>query len=561
MYLRHQFWPTVLFFVFIMISSSVAFSLTSERVENEPQRGQIIRDTLDSEADNQPQSRATLGTVVNTGKRGRFLRVLCDQDGDIHLCYWRNYAIYYYRQHNGIWQSEIMVSGSDSADGRHYPDFAIEEDGRAHFIWNVGSILNKIRYNSYNDGTWSGMVTLITTSSSGNPAVCRPAITVCPNGTVYVSSQHDDATTGTQYLFWAMKSPGGAWQTPADHICFQSGTMPYKPSMDCGSNNYPVVLFSHFNNSYLGYNQSTGVGPDYWPNVIDPTGSMPGIPDGTDIFIDHNNHAHITWIQWVAGGPDFSKIGYNYRNGPNYNSPWSTYRTLYQQNDIVIDEVTVPDPRVAANVAGAICVVYGHFVNTSNCTVRYILKEPGQAWPTYSYPEDVPPKINDTALQSYASVCVDPVTDDFIVAWEENPANNPGNVYYRRIMLTQTLDPPVLTAANYFNGKIYLNWTAPSDPQGTLDHYNLYRSVDSGPFSVITSTQDLFYIDADCWGGSTFAYKATSVDVIGRESAFSNTLEVYIEQVPTLSQAGLVILLLGLSVVLVRTRRLNLIKR
>lgn len=84
-----------------------------------------------------------------------------------------------------------------------------------------------------------------------------------------------------------------------------------------------------------------------------------------------------------------------------------------------------------------------------------------------------------------------------------------------------TATAPTLTATDQI-GSISLHWTGSAG--GEIDSYSLYRSASSGgTFSRIASdlpTGD--YQDTTVPVGTTFYYKATTVDSAGNESAFSN---------------------------------------
>jgi fibronectin type 3 domain-containing protein len=71
---------------------------------------------------------------------------------------------------------------------------------------------------------------------------------------------------------------------------------------------------------------------------------------------------------------------------------------------------------------------------------------------------------------------------------------------------------------------VALNWAASASPN--LAGYNIYRgSAASGPYSKMTSspTSGTSYTDSTVQAGQTYYYVATSVDISGNESAYSNS--------------------------------------
>ncbi|RSL17361.1 ASPM-SPD-2-Hydin domain-containing protein [Edaphobacter aggregans] len=78
--------------------------------------------------------------------------------------------------------------------------------------------------------------------------------------------------------------------------------------------------------------------------------------------------------------------------------------------------------------------------------------------------------------------------------------------------------------------EVYLNWDAPSSSPDPVAGYNIYRSISSGSFQLITASPDAqtAYVDSAVASGSTYSYLVKSVDYNGVESVPSNQITVTI---------------------------------
>ncbi|MBN2258194.1 MAG: hypothetical protein JW704_10270 [Anaerolineaceae bacterium] len=493
-----------------------------------------------------------LGPVQTLTQHGRFIQIKCDSDGDIHLCYFRDYNIYYLRQVNDVWQTERLVPGSDATtvNSSEYPGFDIDSNQNAYFVWGwqIGQH-TEIWYNKFvaaSNSFTSSSGELVIKDNYGDADVRRPTMTVCPNGRVFVATEADFS------IEWDWRESSGGWKNPTTTIQpYSYPQEPVFPCMACGTNNRPICIFSHFNQTYLDlgvsqFNSET----TSWSTPKSATLTwLDGITHSTHVAVDSSSIPHITWTEW-RNGVEFDRIGYNSRSGPNPNDAWNVYKYLYVETNMCTME-PVPASRVAVNSNGDICVIFGRY-KSGVSDVRYIFKAAGETWPVYT-PSNPPPKINTTARQGWAGICVDPTSNDMIVAWEENPQfSNIGPIHYRRIIsMPAVLPAPVLDAANHYNGKIYLNWSPPRDPNGILDYYQLYRQVDGGLWEKIDETSQEYYIDPDCWVGSEFTYMVRIIDTYDRSSPFSNSLSVVIQAVPALSLIASLILLGFVSLLLI----------
>lgn len=376
-----------------------------------------------------------LGDIVNTGKKGRFVSVAVDNDGDVHLCYWRDNTIFYHFQKNGVWQAEKTVSGSATQAGSgFYPHFVIDNLENAHFVWAV-SAGGPVKYNKYNASTdsWGTATNVITDIVSGSDTN-RCDICICPNQDLYVVAQSDWG------IRWNYKPSSGNWLNPTSFLYSipAGGSEPIFPQIACGSNNQPVSVFSNYFTGgtldNLAINQRNLTPPPDWRGPMSPE-ALDGKPNANSIFIDNNGNVHIAWIEWTSS-EQYNSIGYLKRNGSNFTSPWDSKLHIYNQPLIVAAD-PVPAPRVAVNSHGDVCIVFGRLAGSSIKEVMYLLKKSGEAWPQYSFPANTPPKIN-TGTQLYPGIAVNPNSEDFIVGWEDAPTSTQlGTVMFRSIHVPQ----------------------------------------------------------------------------------------------------------------------------
>lgn len=375
----------------------------------------------------------TLFAPHSTNVVGTFIQVKVDTDGDIHLCYWRGYQLFYLHQDNRVFQPEMLVNGADYI-GRDYPSFVVDADQNAHFAWQlVIPTHTEIWSSSYIKATksWTD-AELVIRDTFGDPDVRRPTMSICPNGDIFVASEADYS------IKYNWKPAGGSWQVPVNPgaciLSFSEPMEPVLPDLACGANNRPVCVFSHFNQDHLdlGFSQWED---GYWPLPMRPTQNwQSGITHSTSIAVDPELNPHFVWIEWREGGVHYDRIGYNYRNGPNFSSPWEQEKYIFVQSRITNVEMT-PAPRIAINSRGDICVIFGRLRDDAYeplHDVHFIFKAFDKDWPS---PYELPPRISDSAKQGFPAVTVDPSNDFFVMAWEDNPPSEHelGTVYYRKL--------------------------------------------------------------------------------------------------------------------------------
>ncbi len=81
--------------------------------------------------------------------------------------------------------------------------------------------------------------------------------------------------------------------------------------------------------------------------------------------------------------------------------------------------------------------------------------------------------------------------------------------------------PPELTAKVIAAGQIRLSWTASTDDIG-VDHYEVIRSFNNGPYTFIANSTIVEFIDNNVTTDTTYLYRVRAVDADGNTSAYSN---------------------------------------
>lgn len=77
-------------------------------------------------------------------------------------------------------------------------------------------------------------------------------------------------------------------------------------------------------------------------------------------------------------------------------------------------------------------------------------------------------------------------------------------------------------------GQVRLNWRAAHDPQGVYG-YEIFRAVNDGPFSHLTSSLTPSHVDEYALGGNRYRYYVRAYDFAGNRSAQTETVEAWIE--------------------------------
>ncbi len=77
------------------------------------------------------------------------------------------------------------------------------------------------------------------------------------------------------------------------------------------------------------------------------------------------------------------------------------------------------------------------------------------------------------------------------------------------------------------NGQVRLTWQAARDPQGVYG-YEIFRSVNKGPFVHLTSSMTPAHVDEYALAGNRYAYAVRAYDFAGNRSADSNTVEIFV---------------------------------
>ncbi|MBN2383348.1 hypothetical protein JXQ70_10735 [bacterium] len=372
----------------------------------------------------------------NTNMTGTFVQVRVHTDGDVHLCYWRGYSLFYLHEVDGVMQPELEVRGSVNGAGFEYPAFAIDVNENAHFAWGLIIPYHyQIVYTMYNAATkeWASPSVPIEDMGWGGNDTRRPFLTACPNGSVFVATESD------YRIKWNWRWIDGDWLRASNDVndtglFFDDPMEPVLPSLACGSNNRPVCVFSHFNqeNLDLGFSQWEDAG--YWPEPMRPTlGWQGGITHSTSIAMDSLNQPHFVWLEWRDGGVHYDRIGYNYRTGPNWDNDWAQERYIYYE-DAISNVEMAPTPRMAINDRGDILVIFGRLkeISTPIINVHYMFKAFDRDWPD---PHQRPPMILESASQAYPDVTVDPSNDFFVMAWENNlpESGGHGTIWFRKL--------------------------------------------------------------------------------------------------------------------------------
>jgi dimethylglycine catabolism A len=78
------------------------------------------------------------------------------------------------------------------------------------------------------------------------------------------------------------------------------------------------------------------------------------------------------------------------------------------------------------------------------------------------------------------------------------------------------------------NGQVRLTWRAAQDPQGVYG-YEIFRSVNDGPFVHLTSSLTTNHVDEYALAGNRYSYFLRAYDFAGNRSADSNTARIEIE--------------------------------
>lgn len=481
-----------------------------------------------------------LGPETDLNKVGEKLELEVEPDGDLHLSYKRGSEIFYLRQLDGQWESgerQVQGSNSNTYNSRWYPKLAVDSHGNAHFAW-ADPWLRYDYYNSFNASTggFTGL-TIVISDADGGGDTNRCDIAVDKDDAVFVVGQSD---WGIDYR---KKEFNGNWGP--ESILFRNvGDEPTFPAIAGSAVNddmYCVYTMDGWPTPGLQYNRWNG---STWLNPDRP-GATGGTccPNYNNVTVDGNGRPHIVWVIWT--NDEFSDMLYIFQRP---NGSWSNIQTLISQPDYFHcpqDECTIPQIAVAQN--GTVCIVYADG-NSNSSKVYYWLKEPGQDYFTGS-----PKRLTaNSSYQNYPALAV--YYNTFYAAWSDNRLG--GHMYMRTIEvepLPQELDPPTLLQAEVNNEKVYLAWEQ-DDPEGIRDYFTVYRQVDGGKVTPLVQTSLLYYTDEDFWYGSTFTYHVVSVDTYGRTSNASNSMNVFFD-VPTVTEIGFIILLLGISAIITLWQR------
>jgi 2,4-dienoyl-CoA reductase-like NADH-dependent reductase (Old Yellow Enzyme family) len=85
-------------------------------------------------------------------------------------------------------------------------------------------------------------------------------------------------------------------------------------------------------------------------------------------------------------------------------------------------------------------------------------------------------------------------------------------------------EPNAGLTASYENGQVFLRWTAATDQDG-LYGYEIYRSIEGGPFDHVTSVKRTTFYDLDVVAAKTYSYFVVAYDLAGNHSSPSNTVD------------------------------------
>lgn len=90
----------------------------------------------------------------------------------------------------------------------------------------------------------------------------------------------------------------------------------------------------------------------------------------------------------------------------------------------------------------------------------------------------------------------------------------------------QATTPTLSGSINIVLQQASLSWTASTVQGSTIAHYELWRSVNSGSFSLLTSPVGTSYVDSAISAGNYYSYEVRAVPVFGQDSGFSNMVQL-----------------------------------
>jgi hypothetical protein len=468
-----------------------------------------------------------LGPEVCLNVVGEKSDLTIDNDGDLHLVYYRGYGIYYLRQVNGNWQSERQVPGADSStfNPRWSPHIGVDSSDNAHFAWS-DPFLRYVYYNSFTNNTWTGHQVVISDADGGGDTN-RSDLVVDINDNVMVIAQSDwgidynRKPSGSDFL-----GEGTVWRNVGDEPTF-----PFMGASPVDTGVYAVYAMDSYPDLGLQYNRWTG---STWGSPLRP-GPTGGVccPNYGNVTVDNHGKPHMVWTLWRSDTLEFSDLHYIYQRE---NGTWSSITALVSQSHFFnCDSDECPEPRVGVADNGTVLVVFAD--NQATSKTYYMIKDVETGlWGTRK-------RLTPTAstYSDYPAIAKD--GNKFYVVWTDS--RNDDSIYMRTIdleILPDPLNPPVLNQVSAVDGKVFLAWTPPL-PADILDHYSVERQINLGKFSEIASTTQLTFTDTDFWLGSTFTYRIRAVDIYNRSSNPSNTMSVF-QEVPTFSPFGIVVLLI-----------------
>lgn len=478
-----------------------------------------------------------LGPEQNLGVSGESLDMAIDGDGDLHLSYIRGGAVWYLRQVNGNWRSEMQVPGSSGTYFyRWRPNIAVDSAGNAHFCWANAS-MTSIYYNAYINGSWYGLTTAI--GDTGGADTNRNDLTVDRNGNAIVVAQSDFAIQAN------IKVIGGGFT--GEQTLYYNTSEPKNPSVAASPIDNKVYCFYAKNNANppagLMYNIYNG---SSWGGATRPgSNGGPCCANNSTTFIDNHGKPHMAWVIWKSG-TEYSDLLYMYQKP---NNDWSSVKTLVSQShyfNCYWDEC--PFPQVATDNADNTVIAYAN--SGSSSLVHIFVKEADGNWP--ASPDRITMSSN---YQDYPALVCDGYT--FSLAWRDS--RNGNAIYYRTISfdsLPPLLNAPTMQSAAVNNNKVYITWSAPS-PSDTLSHYRLQRKMNFDSWTDLTTTTKTFWIDETISPGNGYTYRVCAVDVYDRDSAFSNEANLYID-VPAVSSIAIFMMILMLSALFTVFRKKNL---
>lgn len=124
---------------------------------------------------------------------------------------------------------------------------------------------------------------------------------------------------------------------------------------------------------------------------------------------------------------------------------------------------------------------------------------------------------------------------------------------YAILVATSPIEPLNLQAT-VENGKIALNWSAPSfDGGSTVTNYNIYRGIASGNGTLLATVGNLtFFIDELVEDDKTYYYQVSAVNLAG-EGAKSNEVTATLYQSIIQAYSLHIVLIIALVIVLIVT--------